>query len=50
MNYRSTRNMADYFEGIVYSAADFFKERVEVELKRLDAKTVRAQIRFLKKK
>jgi methyl-accepting chemotaxis protein len=47
MNYRSSRNMADYFEGIIQSAADFFNEPVEVQLKRLDDNTVRALIRFL---
>ncbi|MFW5488072.1 MAG: methyl-accepting chemotaxis protein [Desulfovibrio sp.] len=47
MNYRSSRGMGDYFEGIVHSAADFFKEPVEVVIKKLDNNTIRAQIRFL---
>ncbi len=48
MNYRSTRGLFDYFEGVVKGAAQFMKERVEVTVKPLDKNTARAEIRFLK--
>jgi methyl-accepting chemotaxis protein len=47
MNYRSARGLFDYFEGILLGAADFKKEKVEVAVKPFDAKTARAEIRFL---
>ncbi|WP_051434497.1 methyl-accepting chemotaxis protein [Desulfonatronum lacustre] len=48
MNYRSKRGLFDYFEGILKSAAQFMKERVDVTVKPLDEHTARAEIRFHK--
>lgn len=48
MNYRSKRGLFDYFEGILKSAAQFMKERVDVTVKPLDEHTARAEIQFHK--
>ncbi|MFK4765915.1 methyl-accepting chemotaxis protein [Desulfobaculum sp. SPO524] len=46
MNYHSKRALFAYFQGILEGAATFFKEKVDVKLKPLDAETARAEIHF----
>jgi len=50
MNYRSSRGLFDYFEGILKSAANFMDEKVDIKVKPLDDQTARAEIRFVQKK
>ena len=47
MNYRSSRGLFDYFEGILLGAAEEMGERVRVEVKPFDETTARAEIAFL---
>jgi methyl-accepting chemotaxis protein len=47
MNYRSSRGLFDYFEGILLGAADFKGERVEIAVKPFDEQSARAEIKFL---
>ncbi|WP_207262278.1 methyl-accepting chemotaxis protein [Desulfovibrio sp. Huiquan2017] len=47
MNYRSSRGLFDYFEGILLGAADFKGERVEIAVKPFDDQSARAEIKFL---
>lgn len=47
MNYRSSRGLFDYFEGILLGAADFKGERIKVQVKPFDDTTARAEIVFL---
>jgi methyl-accepting chemotaxis protein len=47
MNYRSSRGLFEYFEGILLGAADFKGERVEIAVKPFDEQSARAEIRFL---
>ncbi|WP_238528275.1 methyl-accepting chemotaxis protein [Pseudodesulfovibrio mercurii] len=47
MNYRSSRGLFDYFEGILLGAADFKGERAEIVVKPFDGQSARAEIRFL---
>ncbi|WP_250645489.1 methyl-accepting chemotaxis protein [Salidesulfovibrio onnuriiensis] len=47
MNYRSSRGLFDYFEGILWGAAEFKGEKVEITVKPFDAETARAEIKFL---
>jgi len=47
MNYRSSRGLFEYFEGILLGAADFKGERVEVAVKPFDEQSARAEIKFL---
>ncbi|MDD3310820.1 methyl-accepting chemotaxis protein [Pseudodesulfovibrio sp.] len=49
MNYRSSRGLFDYFEGILLGAAEFKGERVRVRIKPFDETTARAEIVFLGK-
>jgi methyl-accepting chemotaxis protein len=49
MNYRSSRGLFDYFEGILLGAAAFKGEQVSVAIKPFDETTARAEIRFLGK-
>ncbi|WP_419787736.1 methyl-accepting chemotaxis protein [Pseudodesulfovibrio sp.] len=49
MNYRSSRGLFDYFEGILIGAAEFKGERVKVKIKPFDEATARAEIVFLGK-
>ena len=49
MNYRSSRGLFDYFEGIMLGAAEFKGERVRIQVKPFDATTARAEIVFLGK-
>jgi len=46
MNYRSSRGLFDYFEGILLGAADFKGEKVTIEVKPFDDTTARAEIVF----
>ncbi len=46
MNYRSSRGLFDYFEGIILGAADFKGEKVSVAVKPFDDETARAEIVF----
>jgi len=47
MTYKSPRGLFEYFEGIVYGAAEFFKKKVRVNLIPLGKDTARAEITFL---
>ena len=47
MNYRSSRGLFEYFEGILLGAADFKGERVEIAVKPFDEQSARAEIKFL---
>jgi methyl-accepting chemotaxis protein len=47
MNYRSSRGLFEYFEGILLGAADFKGERVKIEVKPFDEQSARAEIKFL---
>ena len=47
MNYRSSRGLFDYFEGILLGAAEFKGEKVRVVVKPFDEETARAEIVFL---
>ena len=49
MNYRSSRGLFDYFEGILLGAAEFKGEKVRVAVKPFDEETARAEIVFLGK-
>jgi methyl-accepting chemotaxis protein len=49
MNYRSSRGLFDYFEGILLGAATFKGEKVSIAIKPFDETTARAEIRFLGK-
>ncbi|MCJ2163665.1 MULTISPECIES: methyl-accepting chemotaxis protein [unclassified Pseudodesulfovibrio] len=49
MNYRSTRGLFDYFEGILLGAAAFKGEKVRIAVKPFDKETARAEIEFLGK-
>jgi methyl-accepting chemotaxis protein len=49
MNYRSSRGLFDYFEGIMLGAAEFKGEEVRIQVKPFDATTARAEIVFLGK-
>lgn len=46
MNYRSSRGLFDYFEGILLGAADFKGEKIDVRVKPFDDTTARAEITF----
>lgn len=46
MNYRSSRGLFDYFEGILLGAAEFKGERVTINVKPFDETTARAEITF----
>ncbi|WP_319466586.1 methyl-accepting chemotaxis protein [uncultured Pseudodesulfovibrio sp.] len=46
MNYRSSRGLFDYFEGILLGAAEFKGEAVTVKVKPFDETTARAEIVF----
>jgi len=46
MNYRSSRGLFDYFEGILLGAADFKGENVTIQVKPFDETTARAEIVF----
>ncbi len=46
MNYRSSRGLFDYFEGMLLGAADFKGERVSIQVKPFDETTARAEIVF----
>ncbi len=46
MNYRSSRGLFDYFEGILLGAAEFKGERVSVKVKPFDDTSARAEIEF----
>ncbi|MFH1914131.1 MAG: methyl-accepting chemotaxis protein [Pseudomonadota bacterium] len=46
MNYKSSRGLFDYFEGILLGAAEFKGERVSVKIKPFDLNTARAEIVF----
>jgi len=46
MNYRSSRGLFDYFEGILLGAADFKGEKISVRVKPFDDTTARAEIAF----
>jgi len=50
MNYRSSRGLFDYFEGMLLGAADFKGESVTVAVKPFDEETARAEIVFHGKK
>jgi methyl-accepting chemotaxis protein len=47
MNYKSSRGLFDYFEGILLGAAEFKGEKVSIKVKPFDDTTARAEIRFL---
>ncbi|WP_242653097.1 methyl-accepting chemotaxis protein [Pseudodesulfovibrio hydrargyri] len=47
MNYRSSRGLFEYFEGILLGAADFKGERVAIAVKPFDEQSARAEIKFL---
>ena len=47
MNYRSSRGLFDYFEGILHGAAEFKGEPVRIKVVPLDKDTARAEITFL---
>nr|WP_321514417.1 methyl-accepting chemotaxis protein [uncultured Pseudodesulfovibrio sp.] len=49
MNYRSSRSLFHYFEGILLGAARYKGERVNVVVKPFDEETARAEIAFLGK-
>lgn len=49
MNYKSSRGLFDYFEGILLGAADFKGEEVSISVKPFDDETARAEIVFLGK-
>jgi len=49
MNYRSSRGLFDYFEGILLGAAELKGERIRVAVKPFDEETARAEIVFLGK-
>ena len=49
MNYRSSRGLFDYFEGILLGAAEFKGEQVRIQVKPFDSTTARAEIVFLGK-
>ncbi|NDV19756.1 PAS domain-containing protein [Pseudodesulfovibrio sp. JC047] len=49
MNYRSSRGLFDYFEGILLGAAVFKNEKIDVVVKPFDEETARAEIVFLGK-
>jgi methyl-accepting chemotaxis protein len=46
MNYRSSRGLFDYYEGILLGAADFKGEKVSIEVKPFDETSARAEIVF----
>lgn len=46
MNYRSSRGLFDYFEGILLGAAEFKGEKVSIVVKPFDDTTARAEIVF----
>lgn len=48
MTYKSGRGLFEYFEGIIYGAAEFMKRKVDVRMHAIDDQTARAEIRFLK--
>jgi methyl-accepting chemotaxis protein len=47
MNYKSPRGLFEYFEGIIYGAADFFKKRIRVTVTPQGKDAARAEIVFL---
>jgi methyl-accepting chemotaxis protein len=47
MNYRSSRGLFDYFEGLLLGAAELKGERIRVAIKPFDEETARAEIVFL---
>jgi len=47
MTYKSSRNLFEYFEGIILGAADFFKKTVRINVVPLGKDTARAEITFL---